>query len=135
MAQSGYPEFENSPYTQLTGVEFIRLENGFSYAVMKVTESVLGFPNGSVHGGAIATLVDVGMGGALRTLLKDDEMMRTVQLQVNYLTAPMSGVLVCESKVIRKGRKIATVESEIKNEGTLSAKATGTYYIAKVKSD
>ena len=73
MAQSGYPEFENSPYTKLTGVEFIRLQDGYSHAIMKVTESVLGFPNGSVHGGAIATLVDVGMGGALRTLLKDDE--------------------------------------------------------------
>lgn len=133
MVQSGYPEFENSPYTKLTGVVFTRLEEGYSRATMKVTESVLGFPNGSVHGGAIATLVDVGMGGALRTCLEDDELMRTVQLQVNYLTAPVSGICICESKVIRKGRKIATVEAEITNEETLAAKATGTYYISKLK--
>ena len=134
MVQSRYPEFENSPYTRLTGVEFTGLEDGYSNAVMKVVEAVLGFPNGSVHGGAIATLFDVGMGGALRTLLKDDEFMRTVQLQVNYLAAPVSGVCACESKVIKKGRKIATVESQIKNEETLVAKATGTYYITKLKS-
>lgn len=133
MVQSGYPEFENSPYTKLTGVEFTRLEDGYSCAVMKVTQSVLGFPDGSVHGGAIATLVDVGMGGALRTCLEDDELMRTVQLQVNYLAAPMSGVCICESRVIRKGRKIATVEAEIRNEETLAAKATGTYYITKLQ--
>ncbi|MFC2017838.1 PaaI family thioesterase [Chloroflexota bacterium] len=135
MVQSRYPEFENSPYTKLTGVKFTALEDGYSHAVMKVTDAVLGFPNGSVHGGAIATLVDVGMGGALRTLLTDYELMRTVQLQVNYLAAPLSGVCVCESKVIRKGRKIATVESEIRNEGILAAKATGTYYITKLKKE
>lgn len=135
MVQSRYPEFENSPYTQLTGVKFIALEDGYSHAIMEVTDSVLGFPNGSVHGGAIATLLDVGMGGALRTLLTDYELMRTVQLQVNYLAAPISGVCVCESKVIRKGRKIATVESEIRNDGILAAKATGTYYITKLKKE
>ena len=135
MVQSLFPEFRDSPYTKLTGVEFTKLEDGYSHTVMKVTESVLGFPNGSVHGGAIATLVDVGMGLALRTLQKDDELMRTVQLQVNYIAAALSGVLICESKIIKKGRKIATLESEIRNEGNLIAKATGTYYITKVKGD
>lgn len=135
MTESLFPELMDSPYTQLTGVEFTKRKVGCSQAIMKVTDSVLGFPNGSVHGGAIATLVDVGMGTALLTRIKDDELMRTVQLQVNYLGAPLSGVCICDSKIIKKGRKIATVESEVRNEGSLVAKATGTYYITKMKSD
>ncbi|MFC1925683.1 PaaI family thioesterase [Chloroflexota bacterium] len=139
MAHPLYAEFGKSPYTKLTGIEITRREDGYSHLIMKVTETVLGFPSGSVsesvHGGAIATMVDVGMGGALLTRLKDDELIRTVQLQVNYLAAAVSGILICESKVINKGRKIATVESEVSNEEGLVAKATGTYYISKAKSE
>jgi acyl-CoA thioesterase len=131
--------FNEYGLNKLIGVEVNKFEDGYSQAVIKVTESVLGLPIGSahtgVHGGAIATLVDVGMSAALVSLMKDDELARTVQLQINYLAAVQSGVLICESKVIQKGRRIATVESEVRNEGSLVAKTTGTYYISKAKGD
>lgn len=135
MAEPFYTEIGDSLFTKLAGVEITRREDGYSYGTMKITESVLGAPKGSVHGGAIATLVDVGMGAALRTRLDNDELMRTVQLHINYLAAPISGILVCESKIIRKGRKIATIESEVTNEGNLVVKATGTFYISKIKAN
>ncbi|MFC2017792.1 PaaI family thioesterase [Chloroflexota bacterium] len=125
------------PFSKLIGLEVTKFQDGKSQAVIKITESMLGLPSGSahtgVHGGVIAALLDGGMGSAVVSLIKDDELARTVQLQINYLAATQSGVLICESKVIQKGRKIATVESEIRNGETLIAKATGTYYISKVK--
>jgi acyl-CoA thioesterase len=135
MAQPLFPLFENSPYTKLTGVEFTKREDGYSQAVLKVTESVLRITNGSVHGGAIATLVDVGMGAALLTHLKDDELAATIELHIYYLATALSGVLICESKFIHKGKKIATLESEVINEGRLVAKATATFSIYKVKGN
>lgn len=134
-----YGRFNEHGLNKLLGIEVTRFENGSSQAIIKITESVLGLPAGSahtgVHGGAIATLVDVGMSAALVSLMNDDELARTVQLQINYLSAAQSGDLVCESKVIQRGRKIATVESEVFNEGNIVAKTTGTYYLSKVKED
>lgn len=89
----------------------------------------------TAHGGAISKLVDCGIYCALHPLLNEDEAIRTVQLQLNYFAVAPSGVLICESKIIHKGKRIATLESEIKNEGTLIAKATGILYISKVRED
>ncbi len=131
--------FNEYGLNKLLGIEVTRFENGCSHAIIKITESVLGLPPGSahtgVHGGVIATLVDVGMSAALVSLMKDDEIARTVQLQINYLAAAQSGILACESRVIQKGRKIATVESEVLNEGNIIAKTTGTYYLSKIKEN
>ena len=135
MAEPLFPVFENSPYTKLTGVEFTQRGEGYSQAVLKITGQVLRLVNGSVHGGAIATLVDVGMGAALLTMLKDDEHASTIQFQTHYLSPALSGVLVCDSKVIRKGKKIAALECEVRNDGNLIAKATGSYYIFKAKGN
>lgn len=142
MAHPFYAEhgrFNEHGLNKFIGSEVTRFENGYSQAVIKITESVLGLPSGNahtgVHGGVIATLVDVGMSAALVSLMKDDELARTVQLQINYLAAAQSGELICESKVIQKGRKIATVESEVRNGETLITKATGTYYISKSRTD
>lgn len=134
MPEPLFPIFEDSPYTKLTGIEFTRRGEGYSQTVLKITEPVLGLTNGSVHGGAVATLVDVGMAAALLTRIKDDEMAATIQLQLNYLASARTGVLVCDSKIIRKGNKIAIAESEIKNEDTLVAKATATFKIYKTKA-
>lgn len=134
-----YGRFNEHGLNKLLGIEVTRFEKGYSQAVVKITESILGLPGGSahtgVHGGIIATLVDVGMSAALVSQLEDNELARTVQLQINYLSAAQSGVLICESKIIQKGRRIATVESEVFNDGNIVAKSTGTYYISQVKSD
>ena len=42
-----------------------------------------------------------------------------------------SGTLICNTKVINIGKKIATLESEILNDEQLVAKAIGTYSIFK----
>lgn len=133
MPEALFPIFENSPFTKLTGIEFTERGEGYSQVILKITEPVLRIVNGSVHGGAIATLLDVGMGAALLTCLNKDQHAATVQMQIHYLSPAMSGVLVCNSKVIRKGRSIASLESEVANKGTVIAKATGTYYISKAK--
>ena len=137
MTHPFFPILENSSYYKFTGVEFTKRGDGYSQAVLNINESVLRLTHGGVHGGAIATLVDGGMGAALLTRLKDDEGAATVELHIYYLAAALSGVLICDSKVIQKRGKIATIESEVRNGGNLVAKATATFYINKnkMKSD
>lgn len=55
----------------------------------------------------------------------------TTELLAMFVPAT-SGTIVCDTKVIHKGKKIAVMESEIKNNEKLVAKALGTYSIFKI---
>jgi acyl-CoA thioesterase len=53
-----------SPFRELVGVTVTKVENGYSHCVLEVDKKLLN-PAGIVHGGAIYTLADSGMGAAL----------------------------------------------------------------------
>lgn len=127
--------FDNrlSPFAKLAGVKVNASEKGYSQCAIDICEQTYNLQR-TAHGGAISTLVDCGIYFALKPYLNDNEGVKTVQLQINYFAAASSGVLLCESKIINKGKRIATLESEVKNEGKLVAKATGILYISKVKA-
>ncbi len=86
----------------------------------------------SVHGGAIYSLADGAMGGALYSALNEDEWGTTVGMNIVYFRAVTSGSLACTARIIHRGDKLATLEAEITSDGHLVAKATGTWYIFKV---
>ena len=134
MTETYNSKYPLSPFAKLAGVKVNQSEKGFSQCVIEISEQTYNLQR-TAHGGAISTLVDCGIFYALHPLLSKDEAIRTVQLQVNYFAVAASGTLVCESKIINKGKRIATLESEVKNEGNLVAKATGILYINKTKDD
>ena len=134
MAEASSSKYRLSPFAKLAGVKVEKSEKGFSRCFIEISEQTYNL-QGTAHGGAISTLVDCGVFFALHPLLNKDEAIRTVQLQVNYFTVAASGTLVCESKIINKGKRIATLESEVVNKGKLVAKATGILYINKAKDD
>jgi uncharacterized protein (TIGR00369 family) len=119
-----------SPFLDLVGVTFTTIENGYSQSVLEVSEKLL---NSSriVHGGATFTLVDCGMGAALYSCIDEDDICRTVETKIAYLRAATSGTLTCDAKVIHRTRRIATLESEVRQRGQLIAKAMGTFSISK----
>lgn len=119
-----------SPFTKVLGLNFLRRENGESHCALEVSEKLLNSGN-IVHGGAISTMADVGMGAALRSCVDDSDRIATIEIKVSYFVAVKSGVLTCKSKVVHKSRKLAGVESEITHGGRVVAKATGTFYISK----
>jgi acyl-CoA thioesterase len=69
------------------------------------------------------------MGGALYSVLEEKELCTTVEIKITYFAAVSSGKLTCDTRVINRRSRIATLESEIENQGQLVAKATGTFYI------
>jgi acyl-CoA thioesterase len=80
-------------------------------------------------------MVDTGMGGALYTYLAPDELCTTIEIKIIYLYATSAGRLICETRVIQRSKRIAVLESEVKQNSTLIAKATGTFYIFKSKGE
>jgi uncharacterized protein (TIGR00369 family) len=89
-------------------------------------------PMGSVHGGWACTLLDSAMGSAVMSTLDSASMYTTTQLTVN-LTRTISvetGPVVCEGKIIHRGRKVATAEGQLRDaKGNLLAHGTTTCLI------
>lgn len=92
-------------------------------------------PLGSVHGGWTGTIMDSALACAVQTLLAKGEAYTTVEFKVN-LTRPITsrtGEVVCEGRVVSKGRTIAVSEATPKDkDGKLLAFGTETCTIFPV---
>jgi acyl-CoA thioesterase len=117
-----------NPFCDLIGLQFTSIKDGVSTCKVKITNHLLN-PHGVVHGGVMYTMADTGMGAALYSVIDPQEICATVQLDMHYFEAVSSGLLQCTTKVVRRTRKLATLESEITSKRNLVAKAIGTYYI------
>ena len=122
-----------NPFGDLIGLHFTKYEKGISQCKLTVTKQLLN-PHNVVHGGVLYSMADTGMGAALYSHLSDDELCATVEIKINYFKAVKTGHLICNTKLIHAGRRIAALESDIMNDGVLVSKVTGTYSIFKKKS-
>ncbi len=86
-------------------------------------------PSGVVHGGAIATLVNVAMGRAVASLIAADEVPVTIEMKLNYLEPGRPGLLVASAEVRRRGRLFTVVQAEVTQaeDGETVAEAMGTF--------
>ncbi len=93
-------------------------------------------PQGTVHGGWTATIMDSALGSAVQTLVAAGETFTTVEMKVHYVRAlkANSGRVRCEGKVVHKGGRIATSEARLTDaEGRLIAHGTETCMIMPLK--
>ncbi len=118
----------HNPFGELLGLKFVKVDKGFSRCKLKITGELLN-PNGVAHGGAAFSMADTGMGAALFSLLGANELCTTVEIKISYFAPVMPGLLWCDTAVINKSKRLAALESEIKQDGKLIAKAYGTFAI------
>ncbi len=69
--------------------------------------------HGMFNGAMIASLVDVSSGYAAVSHYEDDCYVVTVELKVNYLRPALGDYLLSKSYVIKGGKKISTIRTEI----------------------
>lgn len=86
-------------------------------------------PHGVAHGAVLYAMADTGMGAALQPDLDEGESCATIEIKMVYLAPVRDGVLACETCVVQRGRRVAVLESEVRHEGRLVAKALGTFAI------
>jgi acyl-CoA thioesterase len=124
----------SAPYQELIGWEYAEASGGRSECVLEIRDELMNSRQAlkSAHGGAIYSLADGAMGGALYSALSEDEWGTTVEMNIAYFRAVTSGSLSCTAKIVHRGDKLATLEAEIRSDGHLVAKATGTWYVFKV---
>jgi acyl-CoA thioesterase len=117
-----------SPFAELLGVQIEQGERGASQCLLEIKAFMLNIHK-SVHGGVIYSLADIGMGVALFSLLEAGEQCATIEIKVNYLKPAYVDNLSCQARVIQKGRNIAVLEADVKDNTILIAKALGTFSI------
>jgi uncharacterized protein (TIGR00369 family) len=87
-------------------------------------------PFGQTQGGALAMMLDSTIGQTLAITLQQGEIPQTIEMKVSYLRPAKLETLVGEGRVVRKGRSIAFLEGELRNEtGEIVAMATATFQI------
>lgn len=91
-------------------------------------------PHGTVHGGVLYTMADQGMGAAVYSVLDEGESCATIEVKMAYIAAAREGDLVCETRLVSKGRRVAFLESDVTNNGRLVAKALGSFAIFPLKA-
>jgi uncharacterized protein (TIGR00369 family) len=81
--------------------------------------------DGSLFGGYLAALADQILAFAAMTVVPDDRLFRTVNLQVNFLKVGRSHPLAIEARVVAQTRQLITVRAEFRRQdGVLIADAT-----------
>ncbi len=116
------------PFGDLIGFEFTKLRKGYSQCVLQINKNHFN-PHKTVHGAVMYSMADTGMGGALYSLLEKKESCATVEIKITYFKAVREGMLICNTKVIHRGKSFGILESEILNDNTLVSKAYGTFSI------
>jgi uncharacterized protein (TIGR00369 family) len=82
-------------------------------------------PQGTLHGGILATAMDISMGHLLHHV---DRAGATLEMKVQYLAAISAGPVRCEATFLRRGRNICFLQSQAYgSDGKLAAHATSTW--------
>ena len=115
---------ESSPYTRTLGA---RLESIETDSDQTTAEILLPFrdensnPGGALHGGCAASLAAVGGQCVARAAMGEATgPWHTASVQVNYLAAAISEDVIARARLLRRGKDMCFVETEV---STLAGKA------------
>lgn len=119
--------FNAAPFVADLGLTLVEAEAGRC-----VSELVLGRrhqqQNGVVHAGVMAAMADHTAGGAAATLAAPGEAVLGASITIHLLRPARGRRLRCVATVLKPGRRLAVVESEVRcldgDDETLVAKAT-----------
>lgn len=116
------------PYADLIGLRITSRTEGECTCEVTYDEKLLN-PNLVVHGGVVYSMADTSMGGAVHSVLREGELCATIEIKITYLRPAKDQDLFCKSTVLKKGRRVAMLESEIFCGDKLIAKASGSFAI------
>ena len=82
-------------------------------------------PQGTLHGGIIATAMDVSMGHLLNHTSGSGA---TLEMNIKYLLPIKEGTVICEGSFLKQGKTISFLQSKLhRADGKLAAYANATW--------
>ncbi len=133
------------PFNKVLGlkVESLDLSEDIRIRFEMRPELVGNFTRGNLHGGVIASVLDVvgGMmswvgimkqmeGQSFEEIAERFAKIGTIDMRVDYLRAGLGSSFVATGSILRTGSKVAVARMELHNDqGVLIATGTGTYIV------
>lgn len=112
-------------FPQLVGIEVQDVRR--DYCRMRLPfRPELEQPMGIVHGGAIATLIDVVVVPAIGSAYDQEVGFSTVDLQIQYLRPLVEESAIAEGIVVKRGRRIIFCSADVVGESSGKSIARGT---------
>ncbi len=88
-------------------------------------EDFLFNPQGSLHGGTVATVMDISMGHLINKVAGPGA---TIEMKIQYLRPVLSGKVTVEGSFVKRGRNLSFMESKLlDSDANLCALATATW--------
>ena len=123
--------FETFFFARFLGLSFEYLPHDAPDAEKEVcrltfpVNDMLRNPQGSLHGGAMASAMDISMGHLVKKIAGPGA---TIELKVQFMRPVMEGIVTCEGRFTKKGRALSFMESRLSGpDGKLAALATATW--------
>jgi uncharacterized protein (TIGR00369 family) len=105
----------DTPLHDLLGLEIVEIGDQHSVLSMPVRPEAFN-STGNLHGGAIATLIDVAAGSAAARgsgFEPGRESLVTADLHVRYLGRPHGDTVYARAEILKSGRKLIVVECRV----------------------
>jgi uncharacterized protein (TIGR00369 family) len=121
--------FPRSPYVSHLGMQLTEMDRDRAVLTLPFQQEIITIST-TVHGGAIASLIDAAAMGAAWSGAEATASTRgtTVALTVNYLAAAQNEDIQATARVLKRGRSLMYLDVEVMGAtGTLVAKGLVTY--------
>lgn len=133
--QSAQALFKKAAFVIDLGIELETIELGLCASRLRITPRHLQ-QHRFIHAAVQAAIADHTAGGAAQTLVAPDETVLTIEYKINLLRPAVGQLLRATARVLRPGRSISVVESEVFAIGSggseaLTSKATVTLAVVK----
>lgn len=118
------------PCDETMQVKVTYAEDGIAHGVWEVDEKFIN-GHGVVMGGFVSAAVDIMMAYAIASKLTDEEGFASINLDTTFHRPAMTGKVDITATVERKGRTIAYVTAEVKQDGKLIANSVSSIMILR----
>ena len=130
--------WQQQPLFALFGVELEALDDGYARLGVDREAVPLRGVRDSLNGGVVASLGDAAAQLCLSTQLAPDEQLGpTHEVSVSYLTSARGERTTAEARLLRRGRRIAVCDVEVRDaaDGALNAKIRVSLGIVQLAPD
>ena len=104
-----------NPYFVMMGIDPVCIEKGRAVLRMPVRPEMMN-GEGWLQGGIFTAITDEAMVLAIYSLLGEGETIATISETTSFMYGANDGVILAEGRVIKRGRRVAFAEGEVKTE-------------------
>ncbi len=104
--------FDRAAFIEDIGISVSEIGVGWCETTLAVMPKHLQ-QNDYVHAGVLATMADHTAGGAAASVVKEDQVVLSVEFKINLLRPAIGELLRCKANLLKAGRTLIVAESEV----------------------